>query len=120
VVKLPVLSGEELIKLLKKAGFQVLRQKGSHVSLQKENHNAVVPLHDELSPGTLMGVLSQCGLKKEDLQKLKKIGELDTRNLFPSSVLRPASCDLFGYCLLVAFLKDGPCARSPLTQSPPL
>jgi len=33
--KLPVLSGEELLKLLIKAGFRRVRQKGSHVSLQK-------------------------------------------------------------------------------------
>jgi hypothetical protein len=33
--KLPILSGAELTKLLIKAGFQRVRQKGSHVSLQK-------------------------------------------------------------------------------------
>jgi len=71
VVKLPVLSGRELIELLKKAGFQVVRQKGSHVSLQKENYHTVVPLHDDLSPGTLLSILKQCGLSKEDLEKLK-------------------------------------------------
>jgi len=70
VAKLPVLSGDELIKLLKSAGFQVVRQKGSHVSLQKENYKTVVPLHDELARGTLLGILKQCGLSKEDLQKL--------------------------------------------------
>ncbi|MBI5559728.1 MAG: type II toxin-antitoxin system HicA family toxin [Deltaproteobacteria bacterium] len=41
--RLPVLSGEELIKILKKAGFSIVRQKGSHVSLQKENLKTVVP-----------------------------------------------------------------------------
>jgi predicted RNA binding protein YcfA (HicA-like mRNA interferase family) len=70
VPKLPVLSGDELIKLLKKAGFQVVRQKGSHVSLQKGNFKTVVPLHSELAKGTLMGILNQCGLTKDDLQKL--------------------------------------------------
>ena len=72
MVKLPILSGDELIKLLKIAGFQVLRQKGSHVSLQKENYQTVVPLHYELSPGTLLGILKQCNLNKEDLQKLRE------------------------------------------------
>jgi len=40
--KLPVLSGEELIKALEKAGFKKVRQKGSHISLQtchKEREN---------------------------------------------------------------------------------
>jgi predicted RNA binding protein YcfA (HicA-like mRNA interferase family) len=46
--KLPVLSGEELIRLLFKAGFQKVRQKGSHVSLKKGEFKTVIPLHDEL------------------------------------------------------------------------
>ena len=67
MVKLPILSGKELIKSLEKAGFQIVRQKGSHVSLQKKNYKTVVPLHDELAKGTLLGILKQCGLSKEDL-----------------------------------------------------
>jgi predicted RNA binding protein YcfA (HicA-like mRNA interferase family) len=63
-------SGGALIKALQRAGFQVVRQKGSHVSLQKEQYKTVVPLHDELAKGTLLGMLKQCGLAKEDLQKL--------------------------------------------------
>jgi predicted RNA binding protein YcfA (HicA-like mRNA interferase family) len=35
--KLPVLSGEELIKALEKAGFKKVRQKGSHISMQKHD-----------------------------------------------------------------------------------
>ena len=70
MAKLPVLSGDKLIRLLTNAGFQVVRQKGSHISLQKENYKTVVPLHDELARGTLLGILKQCGLSKEDLQKL--------------------------------------------------
>ena len=68
--KLPVLSGEELIKLLKKAGFVVVRQKGSHVSLQKGAFKTVVPLHSELAKGTLLGIMKQCGLTKEALEGL--------------------------------------------------
>ena len=65
--KLPVLSGKELIRILEKGGFQVVRQKGSHVSLQKGANKTVVPLHDELAKGTLLGILKQCGLSKEEL-----------------------------------------------------
>jgi len=72
VAKLPVLSGDELIRLLKKAGFIVVRQKGSHVSLEKGIHKTVVPLHDELAKGTLLGILKQCGLSREELQRLVK------------------------------------------------
>ncbi len=70
MAKLPVLSGQKLIQLLKKGGFEVVRQRGSHVSLQKGAHKTVVPLHDELAKGTLLGILKQCGLSKEDLLEL--------------------------------------------------
>lgn len=67
MAKLPILSGGELIRILKKIGFQTVRQKGSHVSLQKESCKTVVPLHDDLAKGTLLAILKQCDLSKEDL-----------------------------------------------------
>jgi len=67
VVKLPNLSGEDLIRALKKAGFKSVRQKGSHVSMQKGPYKTVIPLHDELSRGTFLAILKQCGLSKEEL-----------------------------------------------------
>jgi predicted RNA binding protein YcfA (HicA-like mRNA interferase family) len=72
MAKLPVLSGEELIKALEHAGFQIVRQKGSHVSLNKGEFRTVVPLHSDLSKGTLLGILKQCGLTKEKLIELLK------------------------------------------------
>jgi predicted RNA binding protein YcfA (HicA-like mRNA interferase family) len=72
--KLPVISGKELIAALKKAGFVLVRQKGSHVSLEKITQEAtyrtVVPLHQELAKGTLIDILHQTGLSKEDLLEL--------------------------------------------------
>ncbi|MBU4221440.1 MAG: type II toxin-antitoxin system HicA family toxin [Euryarchaeota archaeon] len=72
--KLPVISGKELIAALKKAGFVVVRQKGSHVSLEKITQEAtyrtVVPLHQELAKGTLIDILHQTGLSREDLLEL--------------------------------------------------
>ena len=67
MAKLPVLSGKELIALLKGAGFEQVRQKGSHVSLRKGAYKTVVPFHDELAKGTLMGIMKQCGLSKNNL-----------------------------------------------------
>jgi len=68
--KLPVMSGGDLIRALQKVGFRIVRQKGSHVSMQKANHNTVIPLHDELAKGTLLGILKQCDLSKDDLFKM--------------------------------------------------
>jgi predicted RNA binding protein YcfA (HicA-like mRNA interferase family) len=53
--------------LLEKHGFQVVRQKGSHVSMRKGEYKTVIPLHDELAKGTVLGILKQCGLSKDDL-----------------------------------------------------
>ncbi|MEK7395315.1 MAG: type II toxin-antitoxin system HicA family toxin [Candidatus Poribacteria bacterium] len=59
MAKLPVLSGAELISILRKNGFRIISQKGTY--------KTVVPLHYELSKGTLLGILKQCGLSKDDL-----------------------------------------------------
>ena len=55
--KLPVVSGYDLIKLLQKLGYEVIRQKGSHVQLRKVaasgTHSITIPKHPEISKGTL-------------------------------------------------------------------
>ena len=72
MAKLPVLSGKELIKILERDGFQIVRQRGSHVSLSKGEFRTVVPMHPDISKGTLLGILKQCGLTKEKLNELLK------------------------------------------------
>jgi len=69
--RLPRLSGEEVVKLLtEKFGFEVSRQRGSHVVLVKyvngRKIGTVVPLHKELKAGTLMGVLRLAQISRED------------------------------------------------------
>lgn len=66
--KLPVLSGKELLQILQRRGFIIVRQKGSHVTVQKDMHRSVIPLHDELAKGTLHAILQQCGLTSDDLR----------------------------------------------------
>jgi predicted RNA binding protein YcfA (HicA-like mRNA interferase family) len=72
VPKLPTLSGKELVLALQRAGFEIVRQKGSHVSLSKGSYRTVVPMHDELAKGTLLIIMRQCGLSKDDLINLLK------------------------------------------------
>lgn len=61
--KLPSVSGERVIRALKRAGFIELRQKGSHVSLEKragdQVFKTVVPMHSQLAKGTLSDILKQ-------------------------------------------------------------
>jgi len=40
--------------------------------MQKNAHKTVIPLHDELAKGTLIGILKQCGLTKDNLIDLLK------------------------------------------------
>lgn len=65
--KLPRISGTELIAALQRAGFVIIRQRGSHVSLRKDTYRTVVPLHDELAVGTLSDILKQSGISREEL-----------------------------------------------------
>ena len=70
MAKLPVLSGHEVIKALSKIGFVSVRQRGSHVILIKETKEGkkavVVPLHKEIDKGTLLEIIRQAGLKRDE------------------------------------------------------
>ncbi|MCD6573459.1 MAG: type II toxin-antitoxin system HicA family toxin [Thermoplasmata archaeon] len=64
--KLPVVSGEQVIKLLRKLGYEIIRQKGSHVRLRKiteaGEHNITVPKHPEVAKGTLNDILTKVSI----------------------------------------------------------
>jgi predicted RNA binding protein YcfA (HicA-like mRNA interferase family) len=66
--KLRVFSGRELCKLLAQHGFDEVRQKGSHIVMQKKTGNSTVtvpvPNHDELKIGTLQSIIRQSGLPR--------------------------------------------------------
>ncbi len=72
--RLPSVSGERVVRALKRAGFVELRQKGSHVSLEKrvgeKVFKTVVPMHSELAKGTLSDILKQSGLTLEEFLSL--------------------------------------------------
>jgi predicted RNA binding protein YcfA (HicA-like mRNA interferase family) len=56
------LSGHELIKLLRRYGYEVNRQVGSHIRLRSDfrgyTHHLTVPSHQSLRLGTLNAILS--------------------------------------------------------------
>ena len=72
--KLLILSGKKLVTALKKADFVEVRQRGSHISMQKvtleKTFKTIVPLHKEVAKGTLLDILHQTGLSKDDLLEL--------------------------------------------------
>ncbi|MCD6573406.1 MAG: type II toxin-antitoxin system HicA family toxin [Thermoplasmata archaeon] len=81
-MKLPRdIGGEDLIKLLAKFGYEVVRQTGSHVRLKSEVmgkiHSITIPLHKPLKLGTLNNILSDVAeylkiSKKELVERLLK------------------------------------------------
>jgi len=68
----PVVSGQRLIKALEGEGWQVARQRGSHVRLKKQGRRLalVVPLHKELRKGTLAGILRDADISADELRRL--------------------------------------------------
>jgi predicted RNA binding protein YcfA (HicA-like mRNA interferase family) len=67
--KLPSVSGAEAVKALKRLGFVFLRQSGSHAILRRGSQGCVVPMHREISQGTLRGVLKQAGVTDEEFKE---------------------------------------------------
>ena len=70
--RLPVVSGAQLVAVLERLGWQVLRQRGSHARLRHSDRSVslVVPLHRELKRGTLNGILKDAGLDRDELRDL--------------------------------------------------
>ncbi|MCL1818519.1 MAG: type II toxin-antitoxin system HicA family toxin [Spirochaetaceae bacterium] len=58
------LSGEEMLKLYRKAGWTVVHQKGSHVQVAKGSMRETIPMHKELKKGLERALLKK--LKTED------------------------------------------------------
>lgn len=72
MAKLPVLSARECITALEKAGFYVIRQRGSHITLRRDNPlgRVTVPNHKELRTGMLRAIIRQAGLTVDEFLDL--------------------------------------------------
>ncbi|HLC33082.1 MAG TPA: type II toxin-antitoxin system HicA family toxin [Candidatus Nanoarchaeia archaeon] len=71
-MKLPRVSGIDVVKVLTKRGFYIRHRVGSHVVLRRDTPFAqtVVPQHHELDKGTLRAILKQTGFSLEDFGEL--------------------------------------------------
>jgi len=68
---LPVVSGNEAVQALQRAGFVVVSTRGSHRKLRHpDGRVAIVPLHRSLARGTLASVLRQAGLTPAEFKDL--------------------------------------------------
>ena len=73
MTRLPVLSGQALVKALGKVGYAVDHQTGSHIILRlilPPHRRLSVPNHKELAKGTLRAIVRQAGLTVEELSDL--------------------------------------------------
>jgi predicted RNA binding protein YcfA (HicA-like mRNA interferase family) len=73
-MRLPTLNSKQVIKVLKRAGFQDVRQTGSHlIFINKEIHKIIpIPIHSKgaLKRNLLFSIIKQSGLTVEEFRKL--------------------------------------------------
>ena len=67
-MQIPLLSGREVVKIFRRLGWEIARQRGSHIILVKEGHIATlsVPDHREVARGTLRSLVTRSGLNIEE------------------------------------------------------
>jgi predicted RNA binding protein YcfA (HicA-like mRNA interferase family) len=66
-MKLPLLSGRQVLAALARLGFVEVHRKGSHVKMKHGDGRLIVfPLHDEVDRYTLKGALRDAGIEIED------------------------------------------------------
>jgi len=72
--KLPVLSADKVVKALKRAGFRIVRQSGSHIHLWNDDSRTLVtvPNHSELAKGTLNSIIKQSKRDRDEFMALIK------------------------------------------------
>ena len=68
MTKLPAISGRDAVKALRKIGYEIDHQTGSHMILRRTTYpfrRLTVPDHRELAKGTLRAILREAGLAVE-------------------------------------------------------
>ncbi len=61
------LTSKQMIKKLKKAGFEIVSQNGSHVKLVNKDITIIVPYHSkDLKKGLEKAILRQAGLTEDE------------------------------------------------------
>ena len=74
MTKVPVVHYDRIIRALRRDGWVVVRQRGSHIRLQKETATEtlriIVPAHRPIKRSTLAHLLKQAQLSVEELKNL--------------------------------------------------
>lgn len=66
-----ILSGKDVVKIFKKLGWEVARQRGDHIVMTKENEIVTlsVPNHKEIAKGTLRSLIRSAELTVSEFEK---------------------------------------------------
>ena len=78
MAKLPILSSTKIVSVLKKEGFEPApkRGKGSHLAFVKKaggkSRLVIIPDKKEIPKGTLLSILDQAGLTKDEFMNILK------------------------------------------------
>ncbi len=69
-MKLPLLSGKQILSALMRLGFAEVHRKGSHIKMKHADGRLIVfPFHDEVDRFTLKGALRDAEIEIEDFLK---------------------------------------------------
>jgi predicted RNA binding protein YcfA (HicA-like mRNA interferase family) len=71
--RLPVLSARKVLRILEQMGFEIVRQRGSHVRLKHEDGRVVtVPVHSgqDISRGLLRKILRDAEISTKELENI--------------------------------------------------
>jgi predicted RNA binding protein YcfA (HicA-like mRNA interferase family) len=71
---IPVLSGRDVVRAFEKLGWQVARQKGSHIIIVKAGEIVTlsVPDHKEVARGTLRSLIREANLSVQEFLRVAK------------------------------------------------
>lgn len=71
---LPIISGRGAVRAFQTFGWEIARQRGSHIILVKADHAATlsVPDHRELARGTLRALIRRAGLTVEEFLRARE------------------------------------------------
>jgi len=74
VAKLPrKISGKDLLKVFDKLGFEVERQRGSHVFLRHpDGRRLTIPTYDEMPVNLLVWILAEANISRDQFLRLIK------------------------------------------------
>lgn len=69
--KLPALKPRQVVKIIERAGFVFVRQKGSHRIYVKDSLGVIIPIHNkDIRKGTLKSIIKQSGITLEEFVEL--------------------------------------------------